>query len=289
MTKPYLIAEIGINHNGNFQKALNLIRIAYNAGFDAVKFQKRDIESLYTKEKLEAKREGYTNYESYKNLLEFNYFDYQNISKIADDYKKEWFASVWDKSSMDFFIKTIFVKNPSYIKIPSAQNINIELLEYVYNKSPYPVMISSGFANEKIIDRAVNILKEKLSVLFHCVGSYPTPDKENNLLSIKFLQEKYPNLKIGFSSHSPGLLAPFSAIALGAEVIEIHVTEDRTQKGSDHASSIEPIGMMKLVKAAKIIPEMLGQKNKILMNSEIIEEPRLREGLKNLAKYYRTI
>jgi len=263
-----LVAEVGINHNGDINIAKKLIDVAVLAGFDYVKFQKRVVGLVYTEEELNTLREspwGTTTREQ-KEGLEFNTSDYMAIDKYCRDKGIQWFASPWDYKSLEFCAKSF--KTP-FIKIPSALITNDEFLERAksYKK---PIILSTGMSEEWMIERAVDIIGEhNIYCLMHCTSTYPSKPDEQNLKYITRLKEMYPYIKIGFSNHNSGLIYMVGAMALGAEMIEMHITLDRTMYGSDQSASIEPEGMLKLAKYARGMEKALGDGIKCVYESEL--------------------
>lgn len=262
--KTYLIAEEGINHNGDMNLAKELMKMASDAGCDAVKFQKRDIESVYTKEELDTPREspwGTTNRQQ-KEGLEFNIQQYKELKMYADDLNLDFIVSCWDLKSIDDIESEIDVK---YHKIASALLTNKAFLEKL-NKVGKPIILSTGMSTEEEIDAALKILKN-VEFILACTSTYPTKDEEVNLNYIKTLINKYPQYKIGFSNHCSGLAACFASVALGAECVEFHITKDRTMYGSDQAASIENVES--LAEGIRKIEKMLGNGKKIVYESEV--------------------
>ncbi len=259
-----VIAEIGINHGGNLDIAKRLIDVAYSAGCDYVKFQKRDIDLVYSKEELDKPRESQwgTTTRQQKMGLEFDLGDYCEI----DDYCKgkiKWFASPWDKNSI------VFLNNFAMplMKIPSALLTDKEYLESCKGNK---IVLSTGMSTLKQIDNAVDVLGEdNIYCLMHCTSTYPTDPSEVNVLCIENFKQLYPTLKIGFSNHYPGLMAMVMAVVLGAEMIEFHITLDRTMHGSDQAASIEPQGVFKLMEYIKLIDKMRGDGIKRVNDGEL--------------------
>lgn len=279
--KSYLIAEIGINHDGDINKALQLIYVAASAGFHAVKFQKRDINSLYTDTCLNAPREGYQNYKEYKEKLEFGIEEYRLISKKCKEMNIDWFASVWDIPSFYFFMHNTFECAPSFIKLPSAQTPNKELLS-VLTTSPFPVLISTGMCTEEQVETAITILRKNLGGIFQCTSTYPCLNEETNLNVIKTFKSLYQHeFPIGFSNHSPGVLSVIGALFFQVNMVEVHITLDRSSKGTDHSASIEPEGIFKIAKYNNVIPLLLGDYKKQVTSSEKLSIQRLRNTLKN--------
>lgn len=261
-----LVYEIGINHNGDMATAKKLIDVAHSAGCDYVKFQKRNIESVYTKEELDAPREspwGATNREQ-KEGLEFGFDDYVELKRYCGD-KIGWLASPWDLKSL----YDLFLLKSKYIKIPSALITNEAFLANCLNYDAQ-VILSTGMSTMSMINRAVEVLgREKIYCIMACTSTYPTKPEELNLNFIKTLKKVYPWAKIGFSNHSPGVVYMAIAASLGAEMIEFHGTLDRSMYGSDQAASIEPEGVYKLSKWLKGIEVAMGTGIKEIYDSEL--------------------
>lgn len=263
MTKIYKIAEIGINHNGSMEIAKKLIQKAHDSGCQAVKFQKRDINSVYTPEELDTYREspwGTTNRQQ-KEGLEFNIDQYKELENFSSSLNLDFIVSCWDLVSLDLIEKNIDVK---YHKIASALLTDKVFIEAV-NSTGKPVIISTGMSSEEQIDAAVRKL-DNIEYILACTSTYPTSDEEVNLKYITTLKEKYPNHKIGFSNHQNGLIASFGAVALGAECLEFHITLDRTMYGSDQAASIENVE--DLVSGAEKMKNLLGDGKKVIYDNE---------------------
>ena len=259
----YIIAEIGINHNGDISLAKNLIKTAAKAGCNAVKFQKRTINEVYSKEELDTYREspwGTTNKEQ-KEGLEFNMTQYVALEEYAKKMNLDFIVSCWDLKSVDNIETNLNVK---YHKVASALATHKEFLEKL-NKTGKPVILSVGMMTEKEIESAINILNNVEYVLA-CTSTYPTKAEEVNLKHIKTLIRKYPDLKVGFSNHYNGLDACVGATALGAKCIEFHITKDRTMYGSDQVASIQDPD--NLVDAIRKMELMLGSGEKIVYKSE---------------------
>jgi len=267
----YIISEIGINHNGDERLAKELIKMSYEAGADAVKFQKRDIELVYTKEELDKPREspwGKTNREQ-KNGLEFSIEQYKRLKEYADSLGIDFIVSCWDINS----IHDVECLDIKYHKIASALATDKEFLQTI-NKSGKPIILSTGMCTENEINAAINAL-DNLEYVLCCTSTYPTNIAELNLRYIQVLQAKHPDLKIGFSNHYNGHDACVAAAALGAECIEFHITHDRTAYGSDQAASIE--NAKSLVDAIRKIDIMLGDGIKKVYDTEISISQKLRK------------
>jgi N-acetylneuraminate synthase len=267
MQKKFLIAEIGINHNGSVALAKKLIKKSKDAGFDAVKFQKRSPEICVPKNKKYLMREtpwGMMTYLDYKKRIEFGKKEYDEINKFCKKIKIEWFASAWDIESQSFLNKYKL----KYNKISSAMLTNLKLLEYI-SKQKKMTFISTGMAGYKEIDNAVNIFKKNKCdfMLMHCVSSYPCPDKELNLSMINKLRKRY-KCKIGYSGHEVSVSPSLMAAVMGAIAIERHVTLDRTMWGTDHAASLEFNGMKQLVELVRKFESVHGDGLKKISKAE---------------------
>ena len=254
--KPYLIAEIGINHNGDIKIAKELIDISKEAGFDAVKFQKRDINIVYTKDQLDVPRQspwGNTTRQQ-KERLEFGIKEYDEINKYCTDKNIDWFASAWDLNSLKFLDKYKL----KYNKIASAMIIDTNFLEEVAKRKKH-TFISTGMSTEKDIDEAVKIFeKNKCSFeLMHCVSTYPLKKNMVNMSTITELKKKY-KCDVGYSGHENGVVISASSVLFGISSLERHVTLDRTMYGSDQSASLEPSGMKSLIQSIESIIEAYG-------------------------------
>ena len=273
--KPFLIAEIGINHNGDLSIAKQIIDYASNANFDAVKFQKRTVEKVYSKKLLDSPREspwGTTQREQ-KNGLEFGEAEYKEIDKYCKSKKIEWFASCWDLDSQLFMRKF----NLKYNKIASPMLGNLPLVRMVAEEKKY-TFISTGMSTLEEIDVVVDIFKNKNCPfeLMHCNSSYPMKDNDANLNCISTLKKRY-NCKVGYSGHENSLISiSHIAVALGATSVERHVTLDRTLYGSDQAASIEAKNIANLSKVLHSVDEILGNGKKIITKSEEKAREKLR-------------
>ena len=261
----FMIAEIGINHNGSLDTAKKLIDVAVDAGCDAVKFQKRTIDVVYTPEELARPREsvlGDTNGDL-KRGLEFGEKEYQEIDRYCKEKGILWFASPWDEGSADFLAK-FYV--PCY-KIASASLTDDNLLKHVRSKGK-PVILSTGMSTEEQIRHAVEVLGEEDLVILHCTSTYPGADEELNLNVIPWLKEQF-SCPIGYSGHEVGVYSSLVAAVLGACVVERHITLDRAMWGSDQAASLEPQGIRRLVRDIRAIPVWLGDGKKRVFESEL--------------------
>jgi len=271
----YLIAEIGINHNGDLSIARQLISSAHEAGFDAVKFQKRTIEKVYSKEFLESHREspwGSTQ-RAQKNGLEFSQEEYKQIDEYCRNLGIAWSASAWDLESQEF----INSYNCSFNKVASPMLGHIPLLKLIASQGK-KTFISTGMSTLNEIDQAVEIFRNMKCdfELMHCNSTYPMKEEDANLLCIPMLRERY-GCKVGYSGHESSLLKVcIAAVALGASSIERHITLDRTMYGSDKAASIEAASLRNFVESIRKIPVILGDGNKNLTDSEKAVREKLR-------------
>lgn len=280
MKVPFIIAEIGINHNGDIEIAKKLIDAAKFTGCNAVKFQKRDINIVYTKELLDSPRESPwgTTQRDQKKKLEFMDSEY----KIIDSYCKSkniiWFASAWDNNSLKFLDRF----NLSYNKIASAMIIDINFLKEVARRKKH-TFISTGMSTAKDIETAVKIFKDLKCPfeLMHCVSTYPTKVEDVNLSTINFMKEKF-KCDVGYSGHENGITVSLSAVSLGISSLERHITLDRTMYGSDQAASLEPRGFMEMNSRIKIIIKGIGTpKYGFINEEEKIIAKKLRAHIKN--------
>ena len=263
MNKIYVIAEIGINHNGSMDLAEKLIQMSFQAGADAVKFQKRTIDTVYSKEELDKPREspwGTTNREQ-KQGLEFSMEQYKKLEEITKSLGMDFIVSCWDSGS----VEDVSSMSLAYHKIASALATDKEFLKKI-NETKLPVILSTGMCTSKQIAAALDIL-ENVEYVLACTSTYPTKAEELNLRHILTLKETYPELKIGFSNHYNGHDACVAAAALGAECVEFHITHDRTAYGSDQAASIE--NAKDLVSAIRNVELMLGDGVKKVYDSEL--------------------
>jgi len=263
MKKTYIVSEIGINGNGDIKLAKELIDKSYVSGADAIKFQKRTIDLVYSKEELDKYREspwGTTNREQ-KEGLEFSIEQYIELEKYTREKEMDFIVSCWDLNSVDLIEKHL---NVDYHKVASALMTDKDFLEKL-NETGKPVILSTGMSSLEEIKKAIVILNNVEYVLA-CTSTYPTKKSEVNLKSILTLKELFPNHKIGFSNHYNGLLACHGATAVGAECIEFHITKDRAMYGSDQAASIED--SINLIKGIRAIEEMLGDGEIKIYDSE---------------------
>ena len=263
----FTIAEIGINHNGDIEIAKKLIRQAKRCGFDAVKFQKRTIEEVYSKEELDSAREspwGNT-FRDQKLGLEFGKDEFDEINELCKSLNINWGCSAWDINSYKFLRNY----NLNFNKIASPMLTNYSLLEHVA-KDGLKTYISTGMSTIEEIDKAVQIFEDVNCnyELMHCVSKYPFEDHHANLNVIKFLKKRY-KCNVGYSGHEKsGQLISWSAVALGASSIERHITLDRTMYGSDQSASLEEVGCKKLIKGIRVIENSFGEKQKTILDIE---------------------
>jgi N-acetylneuraminate synthase len=278
----FVVAEIGINHNGDVELAKKLIDAAEASGCDAVKFQKRTVEVVYSKEELERPREspfGVTNGDL-KRALEFGVDQYREIDRYCKELGILWTASCWDDTSVDFMEQF----GPPFYKIASASLTDAALLRH-HRKTRRPIVISTGMSTLGEIEKAVKILGEENLIILHCTSTYPSDPKELNLRVLFSLRQKF-RCPVGYSGHEVGLLPSVMAAALGACMVERHITLDRAMWGSDQAASVEIPGLQRLVRDIRLLPTILGDGMKRRYASE---EPILKKlrridslGLKDL-------
>jgi N-acetylneuraminate synthase len=261
----YIIAEIGINHNGDIDLAKRLISVAVAAGCDAVKFQKRTVEVVYTAEELAKPREnpfGTTNGDL-KYGLEFDEDDYAEIATFCNSVKIPWFVSPWDEGAVDFMEK---FDTPVY-KIASASLTDDNLLKHV-RKTGKPIIASTGMSTYAEIDHAVDVLGKKDLVLMHTTSTYPANYDELNLRAIPTMAAKY-GVPIGYSGHETGIPTSVAARTLGACMVERHITMDRAMWGSDQSASLEPNGISRLVRDIRLVEQSMGDGIKRVYEREV--------------------
>ncbi len=261
----YIVGEIGINHNGSMDTAKSLIAVAKNAGCDAVKFQKRTVDIVYTAEELAKPREnpfGPTNGDL-KRGLEFGEAQYRKIDEFCKEMEIAWFASCWDEPSVDFISH---FPVPCY-KIASASLTDDALLKH-HLKTGKPILLSTGMSTLDEVDHAVEILGKENLLLIHTCSTYPSKYSELNLRVIQTLKQRY-GVPVGYSGHETGIASSVAAVALGACFIERHITLDRAMWGSDQAASLEPSGLTRLVRDIRLIEESMGNGVKTVQESEI--------------------
>jgi N-acetylneuraminate synthase len=267
LTKPYLIAEIGINHNGDLQIAKKLIDATFASSWDCVKFQKRNPDRCVPEDQKRLTRDtpwGPMTYLEYRYRMEFGKEEYDYIDRYCREKPLDWSLSVWDLDSLHFAMNYTL----PFLKIPSAQIINQELMREAA-RTQLPLVVSTGMSTLEVIDQVVNLLEKYASqyVLLHCNSSYPASNDELNLLVIPELKERY-GCVIGYSGHEYGLDSTTIAVALGARVVERHITLDHSMWGTDHSSSVEIQGMDKLYKQVSSVEGYLGDGVKKIYESE---------------------
>jgi len=271
---PFIIAEIGINHNGEIDTAKQLIDMAKNCGCDAVKFQKRTINIVYSKEFLDSPRESPwgTTQRAQKEGLEFGEEEYDIIDEYCRQKGIDWFASAWDIESQKFLRKY----NLKYNKVASPMLTNIPLLETIAEEKKH-TFISTGMSTYDDVDRAVDIFKkyECPFTLMHCQSTYPALEEDLNLLCINSLKERY-NCDIGYSGHEVSPMPSLIAAALGAVAIERHITLDRAMYGSDQAASLEVRGLQIVARISKRVPVYKGDGTKTITPEEQANADKLR-------------
>ena len=273
----FFVAEVGINHNGDMAICKELINVAADAGCDAVKFQKRDINLVYTQEFLDSPREspwGKTQ-RAQKEGLEFDREDYQEIDRYCNEKGIKWFASAWDTNSQEFLRQF----DCQYNKIASAMIVHKDLLHMVAEEGKH-TFISTGMSNYDDIQRAVDIFRAASCPfeLMHTVSTYPMKDEDANLRVIETLRNRY-GCNVGYSGHEVGLAISYAAAAMGITSLERHITLDRAMYGSDQSASIEPSGLRQLVGAVRKIEKAMGDGEKRVIDAEIPIARKLREHL----------
>lgn len=270
----FIIAEIGINHNGDINIAKKLIDVASFAGCDAVKFQKRTPEICVPEERKNVMLEtpwGRISYSEYREKVEFALDEYKEIDRYCREKDILWTASCWDVPSLDFIEKL----SPHFHKVPSAQVTNIELLKH-YKTIGKPLLVSTGMSSMNELEKCAEILGKDIPWIFlHCTSTYPAKTNELNLRCINSLEEKFKRM-IGYSGHEVGLQITYAAVVMGAVVVERHITLDRSMWGSDQAASIEPGGLIRLVRDIRIIEEAMGDGLKRVYESELPIRKKLR-------------
>ncbi|MDF2507091.1 MAG: N-acetylneuraminate synthase [Microbacterium sp.] len=270
----YVIAEIGLNHNGDVDIAKKLIDVAARAGADAVKFQKRTPEISTPEHMRDVPREtpwGVMSYLDYRRRVEFGRDEYVEIGDHATMLGLDWFASPWDVPSVDFLEELNVVAH----KVASASLTDTELLVRL-RETGKPVILSTGMSTIEQIDRALDTLGTDRVVLMHATSTYPLEPEEANLRVIATLRDRYPGVPVGYSGHERGLQISLAAVAIGAVAVERHITLDRTMWGSDHAASLEPTGLEHLVRDIRVIERATGDGVKRVFDSERAPMAKLR-------------
>ena len=274
--KIYFIAEIGINHNGDMEIAKRLIDGAKKAGFDAVKFQKRDINIVYSKDQLNGSRESPwgSTFREQKEGIEFNQKQYEDIDNYCKKIEIDWFASAWDINSLIFLDQF----NLKYHKIASAMIVDETFLYQVATRKKH-TFISTGMADGKSIEKAVEIFKKNNCPfeLMHCISTYPMKPEDANLETINELKNKF-KCNVGYSGHESGLAVSYAAAGYGISSLERHITLDRSMYGSDQAASLEPRGQIELV---SVIKKMLLAKGKNMYGNITKEEQKISKKLRS--------
>jgi N-acetylneuraminate synthase len=272
-----IVAEIGINHNGDMNLCKKLIDVAKDTGVDCVKFQKRDIDQVYTQEFLDSPRESQwgTTQREQKMGLEFNADEYQEIEDYCKELGIEWFASAWDINSQKFLRQF----NSKYNKVASAMIVYTELLKEIASEGKH-TFISTGMTTYDDIQAAVDIFREANCSfeLMHTVSTYPMKDEDANLNMIKTLRKKF-NCNVGYSGHEVGLAVSYAATALEITSLERHITLDRSMYGSDQSASVEPVGFRQLVGAVRKIELAMGDGIKKMIEAEAPIAANLRQHL----------
>jgi N-acetylneuraminate synthase len=270
----YIIAEIGINHNGSLDIAKKLIDEAVIAGCDAVKFQKRTPELCTPKDQWHIERDtpwGRMTYINYRHMVELGYDEYTAIDLYCREKDIDWFVSCWDEEAVDFMEQF----NPGVYKFASASLTDHSLIAKV-RQTGRPYILSTGMSTMDEIRDAVDKFGTDNLMIAHSTSAYPCPPQELNLRMIDTLMDMYPETPIGYSGHETGLATTVAAVALGAQFVERHFTLDRAMWGSDHAASVEPQGMQKLVRDIRDVELALGDGIKRVYDSEMGAMKRLR-------------
>ena len=274
----YIIAEIGINHNGDLSIAKKLIDIAKVAGCDVVKFQKRNPDVCVPEHQKSIMRDtpwGRMSYLEYKYKVEFDKNDYDEIDTYCKSRNIEWTASPWDLDSLNFLNQY----DVPFIKIPSALLTDLDLIKQT-TATGKKIIISTGMSTLQEVDDAVNAIKsinkDADYAVLHCNSSYPAPNDELNLKCIETLQERY-NCEVGYSGHEFGLTTTIASICMGATIIERHITLDRTMWGTDQMCSVEPQGLIKLVRGIKELNLAIGDGKKVVTETEKPIKDKLRK------------
>ena len=273
----FIIGEIGINHNGDLGVAKKLIDVAVDAGANAVKFQKRTIDLVYTKEFLDGPRESSwgTTQREQKEGLEFGFDEYSEIDKYCKEKGIEWFASAWDLESQKFLNQF----NLKHNKIASAMIVYDDLLQAVASERKH-TFISTGMTTEEDITKAVDVFQNANCPfeLMHCISTYPMNEEDANLNAINTLRGKY-GCDVGYSGHEVGLAVSYAAAALGVTSLERHITLDRSMYGSDQSASVEPSGFRMLVGAVRKIEQAMGDGKLGYLEREVPIAENLRQHL----------
>lgn len=279
----FIVAEIGINHNGSVEIAKEMIEAAHSAGCDAVKFQKRTPELCVPKSQWDIERDtpwGRMTYINYRHKIEFDKDQFEEIVDFCRKKKITWFASCWDENALEFIEQF----NPVVYKIASAclTDENLLLKHKALNK---PVIMSTGMSTLSEIENAVKTFGKENLLIAHSTSAYPCKTEQLNLRMIQTLKEKYPDIPIGYSGHETGLAPTGAAVALGANFVERHITLDRAMWGTDQAASVEIVGLVKLISNIRDIEQSLGDGIKKVYESELPSLKKLRRVQSNLKIY----
>ncbi len=269
----YIVGEVGINHNGDLDVAHKLIEAAHSAGMNAVKFQKRTPEICVPKEQMSQMRDtpwGYISYLDYRYKVEFDSAQYRQIADLSQSKGITWFVSVWDELSVDFMEEF----DPACYKVPSASLTDLPLLRKL-RSTGRPIILSTGMSTFHQIKQAVDQIGTDNLVITHATSAYPCAPEELNLKMIQTLKKEF-DCPIGYSGHEVGLVPSAIAVALGACLVERHITLDRAMWGSDQAASVEPQGMEKLVKYIRVTEQSMGDGVKHVYDSEKSSMDKLR-------------
>ncbi len=270
----FVVGEIGINHNGDVGIAKKIIAGAKHAGCDAVKFQKRTPEICTPKDQWNIERDtpwGRMTYIDYRHKVEFGEKEYSEIDKYCKEIGMIWFSSCWDEDAVDFIEKF----NPPLYKTASAALTDFSLLEK-HKKLNKPIMMSTGMSTIEQIEKAISFMDKNNLMIAHATSAYPCKNEELNLRMIETLNQKYPDIPIGYSGHEVGLAPTWAAVALGACFVERHITLDRAMWGTDQAASVEIGGMERLVSSIRDIEKSLGDGIKKVYDSELGQIKKLR-------------
>jgi len=270
----YIVGEIGINHNGDIDVAKKLMEVAKKSGADAVKFQKRTPELCVPEHQRNQMRDtpwGYITYLDYRYKVEFDEEAYTEIDRYAKELDLDWFASSWDIPSLEFIERF----DPPAHKIPSALLTDLELLR-AYRATGKPLIVSTGMSTLEEIKTALELIGEENLILCHTTSSYPCPPEELNLRMIQTLRDMTSQCPIGYSGHEVGLVPSAVAVAMGACLVERHITLDRAMWGSDQSASVEPQGLATLVKYIRVTERSLGDGVKRVYDSELSSLSKLR-------------
>jgi N-acetylneuraminate synthase len=271
----FIIAEIGINHNGSVEIAKKMIEGAWFAGCNAVKFQKRTPELCVPRNQWDIERDtpwGRMTYIQYRHKIEFDQSQYEKLIDFCCSKGIIWFASCWDENAVDFIEKF----NPSIYKIASASLTDNNLLLKIKQLNK-PIILSTGMSTLQEIDDAIKLLGTDKLLLAQSTSTYPCKNEELNLRVIHSYKERYRSVPVGYSGHETGLAPTLAAISLGASFVERHITLDRAMWGTDQAASVEIVGLMKLVANIRDIEKALGDGVKCVYQSEIPQKSKLRK------------